>query len=203
MDPKRTTPKQEIIEDLRREVENHANRRMVTPADFKFLAQALQSSIQRPVSPTTLKRVWGYIRDTGEDYSPGRYTLCTLAQFIGFRNIEEFEYTYSENNILQSGHYFGLTIGSNEIPDGAIVEVTWQPNRRIQLLHISGNDFKVILAENSKLREGDRLECHSFTQNAPLYISRVVRDNTPTSTYVAGSHSGVRYRIPSSDPTKQ
>lgn len=201
MDQKKTSPTQELIETLRREVENHINRRMITPSDFRFLAQALQSTIRRNISPTTLKRVWGYIRDTGDDYSPGRYTLCSLAQFIGFRDIEEFQYTYSGDTILQSDHYFGMTIGCDEIPDGAIVEITWQPNRRIQLLHISGNDFKVIFAENSKLHEGDRIECHSFTQNAPLYISRVIRPNAPTSTYVAGSHSGVRYRIPSTEHT--
>ena len=79
---------QEIIAALRREVEKHAGRRMISPADFDFLASILQTNPQRPISSTTLKRVWGYVRDVGSAYTPSRYTLCTLAHFIGFNGLQ-------------------------------------------------------------------------------------------------------------------
>ena len=200
MDQKRSATSQETIATLRSEVERYANRRMVTPTDFEFLAQALQSSIQRPISPTTLKRVWGYLHDTGTAYTPGRYTLCTLARFIGYRDIEEVAHCLQTGSTIQSDHYFGLTIGCDDIPSGAMIEVTWKPNRKILLCHDSDHTFTVIRSEKAKLHTGDRVECHSFTQNAPLYIAQVIRDGSPISTYVAGARSGVRYRIlPNSD----
>lgn len=195
MEQDKSSQKAATIEALRTELERFTNRRMVTPSDFDFLSKAIQSSTQRPVSPTTLKRVWGYIRDTGEDYSPGRFTLCSLARFIGYRDIEDFEYNRNENSTIQSDHYFGLTMGSTDIPKDAIIEVTWKPDRRIWMLHIEGSEFRIILSKNSKLCIDDIVECHSFTQNAPLYISRVVRENSLPTTYIAGSRSGVHYQI--------
>lgn len=184
------------IEMLRREVERFVNRRMVTPADFDFLSQALKSTIHQSVSATTLKRVWGYIRDAGDNYNPGRYTLCALARLIGFNDIEEFVNRESMGGAsAQSESFFGITIGSADIPDGMLIKVVWLPNRVVMIRHISGMEFVVEHSEHSKLRVGDQLECHSFTQNAPLYVSKVKRENEPTTTYVAGSRTGVRYQF--------
>lgn len=81
---------QEIIAILRSEVENVVNRRIVSPADFDFLSQAILNAKKQPISPTTLKRIWGYVKDVGSAYNPERFTLCVLAGFVGYRDIEDF-----------------------------------------------------------------------------------------------------------------
>ena len=186
---------QEIIAALRREVEKHAGRRMISPANFDFLASILQTNPQRPISSTTLKRVWGYVRDVGSAYTPSRYTLCTLAHFIGFNDIEDFQYSQEKTTATESDHYFGMTIGSDDLPAGVMIEVTWLPDRKVEMKHIAGSEFQIIRAENSKIHTGDLIECHSFTQNAPLYISRVSRADSQPFTYVAGVRTGVHFRL--------
>lgn len=184
-----------IVEKLRHEVERFLDRRMVTPADFEYLSQVLNTSVHQSVSATTLKRVWGYIRDAGENYAPGRYTLSTLARLIGFADIEDFDNRESRGGAsVQSDNFFGITLNSCEIPEGMLMKVAWLPNRVIVIRHISGDDFMVERSEHSKLNAGDLLECHSFTQNAPLYVAKVKRGGEPVTTYVAGSRTGVHYQ---------
>lgn len=76
-----------IVRDLRCEVEKSMGHQMMTPKDFDALSeQVLQKTGQR-LSPTTLKRLWGYMRDGGK---PRHSTLNILAQFVGYASVEAF-----------------------------------------------------------------------------------------------------------------
>lgn len=50
----------EIIE-LKKKIEESVERVMHTPADFDFLSGAIWERIREYISPTTLKRTWGYL----------------------------------------------------------------------------------------------------------------------------------------------
>lgn len=50
----------EIVE-LRKKIEESVGRVMHTPADFDFLSGAIWERIREYISPTTLKRTWGYL----------------------------------------------------------------------------------------------------------------------------------------------
>lgn len=188
---------QELISTLRVEVESVVNRRIVSPADFDFLSQAILRSVRQPISPTTLKRIWGYVKDVGSAYNPERFTLCILAVFVGYRDIEDFiENFNSEDAMAQSGNYFGETITSGAISDCAFVELRWPPDRMCVLARKKGNEFDVISSKNSKLRAGDVVEFTSLTQNAPAFFNKVIRAGSDIPhTYVAGTRSGITYRI--------
>lgn len=197
MAERKTKYSQELIATLRSEVENVVNRRIVSPADFDFLSQAILRSVRQPISPTTLKRIWGYVKDVGSAYNPERFTLCILAVFVGYRDIEDFiENFNSEDTTVQSGNFFGETISSDEIADHAFVELRWPPDRVCVLTRKEGNVFDVIHSKNSKLRTGDVVEFTSLTQNAPAFFSKVLRTGSDIPhTYVAGTRSGITYRI--------
>lgn len=198
IDPHKIT--RERVEKLRYAVEAYIDRRIKTPADFVFLADAISQRLRKTVSPTTLKRIWGYINDTGKEYLPGRYTLCVISQFIGYRDFEDFlDGSLRENSSSQSATYIGETTDSSKIGTGKTVRVWWAPDRIVRLLHIKGNCFKVVESVNSKLAVGDEVECTSFTQNAPLYFNRVSRAGCEPLTYMAGSRSGVRFEVESAD----
>lgn len=197
MADRKTKYSQELIAILRAEVENVVNRRIVSPADFDFLSQAILRAVRQPISPTTLKRIWGYVKDVGTAYNPERFTLCILAVFVGYRDIEDFiENFNAEDTSVQSGNYFGETVNANEISDHAFVELRWPPDRVCVLRRKSGNEFDVVQSINAKLRLGDVVEFTSLTQNAPAFFSKVVREgsNIP-HTYVAGTRTGITYRI--------
>ena len=185
---------QEGVAALRSQVETYVDRRIVTPADYDYLSRAIREQVKLSVSATTLKRIWGYVRDTGDEYMPGRYTMCALAQFIGFRDYEDFVDAYNTGEV-QSRAYRGETVMSADIAEGSIIEVCWAPGRRIHLQALGGCSFKVVEATNAKVIANDVVECASFTQNAPLYFNRVLRHGEAPMSYVAGSRSGIRFRL--------
>ena len=53
---------------------------MRTPKDFDFLAESIFEKLHQRISPTTLKRLWGYLHDTSS--TPRQSTLDTLAPTI-------------------------------------------------------------------------------------------------------------------------
>ena len=106
---KRYTVDLEELERLKKEVENFICHPLSSPDDFERLAATLKKEGCGYVSPTTLKRVWGYIKDTGEDYSPSAYTLRALCILIGFKDMEEFSASAFP---IQSKEYTGNFIES-------------------------------------------------------------------------------------------
>ena len=71
----------EHIAALREAIEKAVDRKMQTPKDFDFLSESIFEKIGERVSPTTLKRLWGYL---SEPTIPRLSTLNILAQFVGY-----------------------------------------------------------------------------------------------------------------------
>ena len=71
---------EQVIARLREAVEARINRKMQTAKDFDFLADSIYQQFHEHISPTTLKRMWGYI---SEPVTPRLSTLNLLAQFVG------------------------------------------------------------------------------------------------------------------------
>ena len=72
---------------LRDVIEETVDRKMKTPKDFDFLAERIFEKIHETVSPTTLKRIWGYL---SEPSTPRLSTLDLLAQFVDYKDWEAF-----------------------------------------------------------------------------------------------------------------
>ncbi len=183
----------EELNRLKKEVEKYLNFPLNTPDDYNRLADTLNDKGCGRVSATTLKRIWGYISDTGDNYRPNAYTVAILCKYLGFKDINEF---LSSDFPIQSKDYTGEFIESRLIPQDAEVELRWQPNRICILRHEKATLFQVSHVENSStLREGDWVECGCFTQHAPAYFTRVFREGSLPMTYIAGSANGITYRI--------
>ena len=71
------------ISELKKRIEKSLKRKMKTPTDFIFLSGAVFERTRETMSPTTLKRLWGYIEgadqtrnSTLERGRPERWRLC-------------------------------------------------------------------------------------------------------------------------------
>ena len=177
---------------LRSEVERMVDFTPASPHDFTRLSEIVTTHGCGYVSATTLKRIWGYITDAGDDYHPSAYSIRALCNLLGYRDIAEFE---NSDGTIQSKEYSGDFVASENIPLNATVELRWMPNRRCSLLNMGGNRFRVLSQENSHLQAEDIVECSCFTQDAPAYFTRVYHAGMPTVSYVAGSANGARYTI--------
>ncbi len=73
--------------ELRQALEAAVDRKMRSPRDFDFLANAILEKIHQSVSTSTLKRFWGYL----PHYASIRLsTLDLLTQFLDYKDWEDF-----------------------------------------------------------------------------------------------------------------
>lgn len=192
---KATDDKREALQRLRDAIEQKMGYRFNTPTDFNNAASTVSERTGRPISSTTLMRMWGYVQDSGADYCPSTFSLSTLGIFLGFMDFRQFVSSNKINKETQSEGYAGKSVAAEDIPVGTSVAVSWDPDRLCVLRRIRGLNFEVVRAENSKIRVGDIVECVSFTQTAPLFCNRVWRDDQMVMTYMAGSKTGIRFQI--------
>lgn len=75
------------ISRLREAIEAECGRKMRTPKDYDFLADAIFEKLHQSISPTTLKRLWGYL---SESATPRTSTLDILAQFVNYESWQAF-----------------------------------------------------------------------------------------------------------------
>lgn len=180
------------LDRLKNAVENYLDFPILTPDNFVRLSDMLKEKGCGYVSATTLKRIWGYISDTGADYCPSEFSLSTICKLLGFRNMAEFS---NSKFPIQSREYTGKFIESHKLPEGTVVELRWAPNRICILRHIKPTIFKVEYVEStSNLVKDDLVECMCFTQNAPIFL-RIFRDGKIPCSYVAGSANGISFKV--------
>lgn len=176
------------ILSLRLDIEHEVKRKIRTPYDFEFLAGVIWERLHENISPTTLKRLWGYI--DGAD-TTRRTTLCLLAQFLGFADWEAYLADLATRTDVESEAFAGEGLNIDDLQVGDLIEVTWLPNRRCVFRYEGDAHFLVTAAENAKLHVGDRFETACFILGKPLYIDRLIRGDQPPTAYVAGAKNGL------------
>ena len=77
-----------VLIRLREAIEAATGRQMRTPKDFSFLSERIFDKLHEHISPTTLKRLWGYLHDTSSTPRPS--TLDLLAQYIDYPDFDTF-----------------------------------------------------------------------------------------------------------------
>ena len=77
----------ELLERLRQELEAAVHKKIQTPKDFEYLSECIFQKLHEKISPTTLKRLWGYIPETS---TPRVSTLNLLAEFLDYQDWDAF-----------------------------------------------------------------------------------------------------------------
>lgn len=176
------------ILSLRQDIESEVKRLIKTPYDFEFLSGVIWERLHENISPTTLKRLWGYI--DGADVTR-RSTLCLLSRFLGYSDWEAYLAALSERTEVESDIFKGEGLDISQLKAGERIEVTWLPNRRCVFLYEGNARFLVTEAENSKLHKGDRFETACFLIGKPMYLDRLVRGDAAPTAYIAGAKNGL------------
>lgn len=176
------------IKELRNAIEISVERQIKTPSDFDFLSGAIFAKMHQNISPTTLKRLWGYI--DGADNTRDS-TLTMLAKFIGYKHWDDFVEKLNENGVNTSAEVTADCVRSCDLSENQTLEIGWQPNRRLLLSYTGENQFKVMEAENSKIKAGDTFTCSIFMLGEPLYIDNLVQGSHAPVKFVVGNKTGL------------
>lgn len=174
------------ISELKKRIEAQLKRKVKTPNDFIFLSGAIWERTRQTMSPTTLKRLWGYIDGADETRNS---TLEILSQFLGFDNWDDFLKDIAEGT--GSDPVLSPHIKAEDLQVGDRVFVSWKPNRRCTFRYMGNCKFIVEQAENSKLTVGNTFSASLFILGEPLYISDLIQGNKPPIAFVIGNKDGL------------
>ena len=174
-------------------IEKRVGRTIRTPRDFDDLSMRIFDNTKTQVSPSTLKRLWGYI--SSDESKPRISTLDILAQFVGYTDWESFVKESSAGGVAESDFVLNNHIYVSSMNTGCLMELKWHPDR-VVTVRFEGHDmFTVVASENSKLSVGDTFHVGQIIEGEPLYLQCLVHEGGQPVNYVCGKVGGVKYRL--------
>lgn len=178
------------IKELIKSVNAKFNKKPVSPSDFSRLSDEIEKVTGCPISVSTLKRLWGYVKGYA---NTRRYTYDVLCRYAGFDSWDIFLRKLNDDG-AQSDFYASKSLRCDSLNIGDCVEVTWQPNRHCLFEYLGNQQFVVRRSENAKIVVGDRFKCDVFRAGQPLYLDEIWHEGS-LAAYVAGRCNGVLFRL--------
>lgn len=175
------------IEQLLKE---KSGRDMRLPSDCDYLALDIETVTGEHIGVNTLKRLLGFIDD---ERKPRESTLDIIAQYLGFENWEILKCFDDKSNSSfdtddDAIHVCNLTKGQR-------IEVSYLPDRLIELEYLGDEKFLVNKSVNSKLSEDDEIKMTHLIEGYPMLVSHVWREGKDLGEFIAGKAQGINYKL--------
>lgn len=175
------------LKGLCESVERTYGKPVTTPLQFEALADDIFRRTGTRMSPTTLKRLWGYLK---EPMTPRRSTLDVLARYCGWQDYVDF--TDGNSPEIESGNVGANVISAErDMQMGERVRLMWPPSRVCEIEYLGERRWRVVDSEGTRLSPGDTFSCALIVSGEPLYLDRLVHGDARPGTYVCGRTSGV------------
>lgn len=173
-------------------IEQTVGRKMQTPKDFDFLSDTIMERLHMSVSSTTLKRLWGYVR---ENVCTRLTTLSILSRFVGYHDWEHLRTTlFATDDEPDEQLIMTRCVCSQHLHTGQMLELSWG-NSYCLLRYLGEYMYEVVRSSNTILMPSDTFQCSYFFSNAPVYVYHLVHEDNVTAGYVAGRKGGVQIRV--------
>lgn len=176
------------IEELKTLVEKKHRGNLATTTDFEEFSLELKRTLSKEISSSTLKRIWGYVRDS---HKTRKNSLDILANYIGHDSFDSFVAWLMTSTRYNSSFFNACQILSSELQTGQHIEIGWSPNRVLRLCYLGSSKYEVVESRNSKVMVGDRFLTGCFIKGQPLILPFIERDGENTSPFVAGRNNGL------------
>lgn len=181
-----------MLKALQLEVEKVCQRPMQSPRDFDWLSRELEQMGER-LSPTTLKRCWGYL---SEDVTSRPHTLDVLSHFLGYYNFDHFVSSSDFENVPPSNPVLGKCLSpSRDLGINERVMLTWQPGRVCVIRHLGDGMFVVDEAERTRLQPSNTFHYGLIIEGEQLYLNNLVQEGQHPRTYCCGMRNGVHFQV--------
>ncbi len=164
---------------------------LAAPNDCTVLALDIESKTGEHIGVNTIKRLLGFIDDERE---PRVSTLNIIARYLGHDNWETLKLIdnaagNSDFNESQD------ELNAARLEPGSMIEISYQPDRRLVIKSLGSNEFTVVESLNSKLLVGDLLRLEHIVKGYPLLVSEVIRDGDSLGTFTAGKLQGINFKL--------
>lgn len=181
--------KNETIERLKEAIVEKYGSPLETEKDYSLLSEAIGDFAFRhgnkadSVSASTLKRLFGYMRD---HFSPSATTLNILSRYVGFSDFQSFL------NGLQSDEVISKHIAADSLAIGEEITLCWEPSRIMTIRYEGNSRFSVIKAEGTRIAVGSKFRCAVIISGEPLILTDLLMPEAKEPIiYIIGKKSGV------------
>ncbi len=185
-------PEQEKLDLLLQTVGRTFGTTPRTPTDFVMLASEIQQSTGRTIGLSTLKRLWGYVKDqSGTTYS----TLSLLSRYAGHSDWDSFcrFATIPAGEEDESGFSSEAIVHSAILVIGTKVELILGPYKRCVIIKTTEPDiFKIIEATNIKIEVGDTLCVACMAVGRPFFATDCRRGDRMLGSYTGACIERIR-----------
>ena len=156
------------------------------PSDCEFLSLDIESKTGVRIGATTLKRLVGFAQD---DREPHTSTLDAIARYLDYAHWDELSQIEDRGN--SDFDAADEEIRSADLQVGAILEITYLPDRKVRMQYLGNQHYRVSESQNSKLHVDDELEIQNFILHHPLLVLNVWRKGESLGQFTAGRVSGL------------
>ena len=181
----------EKINELCRRIEETSGMKIEKAKDFERLVVMIYDRTGTLLSPTTLKRIWGYLK---ENTVTRKSTLDFLAQYCGWHNYDEF--VKGQKPEIESG-FVGVKMlhAESDLRQGNVIRLMWHPSRVCEIKYLGDSRWEVVRAEGTRLAVGDTFRCSVIMSGEPLYLENLVHGGEDGGVYVCGRRNGVHFTL--------
>ncbi len=174
-------------------IEKSFGRRVLTSRDFTQLCTDIKYRTKETIGVTTMKRIYGYINDPAETRLR---TLDILASYIGYQNWDNFKKHSKSGDIHDSGFITAHHLLSDTLSVGALIRLTWLPDRVCLCKYCGQDTFSVIHSEQTRLIDGTTFHCAVFIAGQPAILDQVcIAGSDDSILYSIGNKSGIQYDV--------
>ena len=183
-----------FLKQLLSKVEKTAGRKIEAKSDFEFLSLRIFDSTHMTISPTTLKRLWGYFPQEST-YTPRTQILNILSVYAGYKSFKEFCETAPLSNKVESDFLTNKYLPTRSLAVGTRIRLLWRPNRSV-VIRLKGQDlFCIESSQGSKLSPGDTFLCSGFLWSEPLFLNCLIHEGCAPTNYFCGREGGIEFHI--------
>ena len=175
---------------LRHSVEKQYGQRIETSNDFERLSHVVYATTKQPISPSTLKRLWGYVHECRQ---PRVATLDVLSAYCGHEDFKGFCSYLKTKELAESAFFDTTAVLARDLSVGSEIHLGWLPDRFVRLRYLGCDTFEVLESQHAKLQTGDTFTAFEFMLHYPLRVLRIERNGTIIPHYTAGHLNGLTY----------
>lgn len=160
-------------------------------ADCEYLTLDIETVTGEHIGVNTMKRLLGFIED---ERQPRMSTLDVIAQYLGYDHWETLRVHDEEHSNSDFDEDRNEVLASS-LRAGQHVVVSYLPNRRVTMVYMGDNRFRVTESINSKLLAEDVLTLTHLVRNYPLLVSDVIREGRSLGAFTAGKAQGIDFEL--------
>jgi hypothetical protein len=175
-----------LSEIVKKRIEEKSGISIRYSRDCEALANKIVSESNCRLSPSTIRRLFGFIKGTKEVRI---HTLDVISNYLGHTTWDELIQTLNQEESTKPKVITELNL--SKLKPGDQYGYTYKPDAEIIFKCLGKSKFSVIDAINGQLKKNDIFTANMIALHYPFFISELERNGNVLGKVIEGKISGI------------